>query len=70
MAFSTAMDVLYAFAISYSIPYLLGIPGAGLSAKVGFVFMAWCGATWILTYLFVPEVTVCTLRGLLSWVGI
>jgi hypothetical protein len=58
MGFSTAVDVLFAFAISYSIPYLLGTPGANLSAKVGFVFMAWCGGTWILTYLFVPEITV------------
>jgi len=75
MAFSTVMDVLYAFAISYSIPYLLGTPGANLSARVGFVFMAWCGATWIGTYLLVPEVTGRSLeevdelfdRGLWGW---
>lgn len=57
MAVSTAMDVLFAFAISYSIPYLLGSPGANLSSKVGFVFMGWCAGTWILTYLLVPELT-------------
>lgn len=57
MAFSAGMDVLFAFAISYSIPYLLGTPGANLSARVGFVFMGWCAGTWILTYLLVPEVT-------------
>ena len=75
MAFSTVMDVIFAFAISYSIPYLLGTPGANLSAKVGFVFMAWCGATWILTYLLVPEITGRSLeevdelfdRGLWGW---
>lgn len=57
MAFSAGMDVLFAFAISYSIPYLLGTPGANLSARVGFVFMGWCAGTWILTFLLVPEVT-------------
>lgn len=57
MAFSTSVDVLFAFAISYSIPYLIGSPGANLSAKVGFVFMAYCIITFIGSYFLVPEVT-------------
>jgi hypothetical protein len=57
MAFGTSVDVVFAFAISYSIPYLIGSPGANLSARVGFVFMAFCIITFIGSYLLVPEVT-------------
>lgn len=62
MAFGAATDVIFAFAISFSIPYLLGTPGANLSARVGFVFLGFCAFTFIASYLLVPELTGRTLE--------
>lgn len=55
MALATSFDVLSAFLITFTIPYLLGKPGANLAAKVGFVFMGICIAGVLFFTFFVPE---------------
>lgn len=57
MALSTSFDVVSAFAITFTIPYLLGKPGANLAAKVGFVFMGICVAGFLFCFFFVPELS-------------
>ncbi len=57
MALSTSFDVVSAFAITFTIPYLLGKPGANLAAKVGFVFMGICIAGVLFCFFFVPELS-------------
>ena len=57
MAVGMSMDVVFAFAMSYSIPYLIGTPGANLGPKIGYFFMAICIASLIYVIFFVPEVT-------------
>ena len=57
LAWSTAWDVVAAFAMSYGIPYLIGTPGANLGAKTGFFFMGVCGAALIFVVFFLPELT-------------
>lgn len=55
MAIATSFDVVSAFAITFSIPYLLGKPGVNLAAKVGFVFMGICIAGFLFCFFLVPE---------------
>ena len=55
MSWATSWDVLAAFAVTYSVPYLLGTPGANLGAKVGWIFAAISFASFIFALLFVPE---------------
>lgn len=55
MALATSFDVVSAFLITFTIPYLLGKPGANLAAKVGFVFMGICIAGFLFSLFFVPE---------------
>lgn len=57
MALATSFDVVSAFAITFTIPYLLGKPGANLAAKVGFVFMGICVAGFLFCFFFVPELS-------------
>ena len=55
MTFAAACDVLSAFVNNYSVPYLLNKPGAGLGAKVGFIFAAISICAFIFVVFFVPE---------------
>lgn len=55
MSWATSWDVLAAFAVTYSVPYLLGTPGAHLGAKVGWIFAAISTASFIFAVFFVPE---------------
>ena len=57
MAVGMSWDVVFAFAMSYSIPYLIGTPGANLGPKVGYFFMGVCLAGLIYIVFFVPEIT-------------
>ena len=57
MAVGMSFDVVFAFAMSYSIPYLIGTPGANLGPKIGYFFMAICIAGLLFIIFFVPEVT-------------
>lgn len=55
MALATSFDVLSAFVVSFTVPYLIGKPGANLAAKVGFIFMGICIAGFLFSLAFVPE---------------
>jgi hypothetical protein len=56
IAWSTAIDVLSAFAITFSFPYLLGTPGANLKAKVGYIMAGLATVAFIFVVFFVPEI--------------
>ena len=51
----TTVDVFFAFAISFSFPYLQGTPGANLGSKVGYICGGLATGGWIHNYLFLPE---------------
>jgi MFS transporter, SP family, sugar:H+ symporter len=57
MTVASSYDVFWAFVMSYSIPYLIGTPGANLGAKVGFVFAGVCVTGLLFVYFFVPELS-------------
>ena len=57
MAVGMSFDVVFAFAVSYSIPYLIGTPGANLGPKIGYFFMGICIAGLLFIIFFVPEIT-------------
>ena len=46
-----------AFVVSYSIPYLIGTPGANLGAKVGYVFMGVCATGFLYSFFLLPELS-------------
>lgn len=49
------MDVLSAFVITFTIPYLLGSPGANLGAGVGWILGGDAVLALIFAIVFVPE---------------
>ena len=55
MSWATSWDVLAAFTVTYSIPYLLGTPGANLGAKVGWIFAGISTLSFLFALFFVPE---------------
>lgn len=55
IAFGTAIDVLSAFVVTFSVPYLLGKPGANLGANVGWIFGGDAVFGLIFSIFFVPE---------------
>jgi len=55
MTIAAAADVLAAFVNNYSVPYLLNKPGAGLHAKVGYIFTAISICAFLFVVFFVPE---------------
>lgn len=55
MTFAACWDVISAFVNNYSVPYLLNKPGAGLGAKVGYIFAAISICAFLFTVFFVPE---------------
>lgn len=55
MALATFVDVLSAFIVTFSIPYLLGSPGANLKAKVGWILGGDSVLGVLFAIFFVPE---------------
>lgn len=55
IAFATAIDVLSAFIITFTIPYLLGSPGANLKAGVGWILGGDAVIALGFAIFFVPE---------------
>ena len=55
-AIGTSIDVVAAFAVTYSSPYLLTTQGANLGPRVGFIFGSLCTYFCIFSIFFVPEV--------------
>lgn len=55
IAFATAIDVLSAFIVTFTIPYLLGTPGAHLGAGLGWILGGDSILAFIFAILFVPE---------------
>ena len=54
MSFATAIDVVAAFGVTYSVPYMLDT----LGVKVGYVFGAISLAYTVLAVFFIPELAV------------
>ncbi|EXK80073.1 hypothetical protein FOQG_15355 [Fusarium oxysporum f. sp. raphani 54005] len=52
---ASVISVLTTFATSFTLPYLLSKPYAGLGAKVGFIYGSFCVAMVVLAYFFIPE---------------
>lgn len=52
---ASVISVLTTFATSFTLPYLLSKPYAGLGAKVGFIYGIFCVAMVVLAYFFIPE---------------
>ncbi|KAK2690691.1 hypothetical protein QWA68_010481 [Fusarium oxysporum] len=52
---ASVISVLTTFATSFTLPYLLSQPYAGLGAKVGFIYGSFCVAMVVLAYFFIPE---------------
>ena len=55
IAWATTIDVLSAFLVTFATPYIQNTPGAGLGARVGFVFMGAAVLALIYFMLFLPE---------------
>ena len=55
MSFATSWQVLAAFVVTYSSPYLLASPGLDLGAKVGWIFFVISCFCVIFIVFFVPE---------------
>ena len=55
MAFGSTWDVIGAFVVTFTVPYLLGSPGANLGPKVAWIFAGTSGLSFIYVTLFVPE---------------
>ena len=55
MSWSSSWQVVAAFAVNYSSPYLLASPGANLGAKVGWIYAGTSVACLFFIVLFVPE---------------
>ncbi|KAL9562649.1 hypothetical protein ACKAV7_013213 [Fusarium commune] len=52
---ASVISVLTTFATSFTLPYLLSKPYAGLGAKVRFIYGSFCVAMVVLAYFFIPE---------------
>ena len=55
MAFSSTVNVVAAFTVSFTLPYLLNAPYAALGAGVGWIYGSFAVVASIYTYFFVPE---------------
>ncbi|KAJ3995448.1 general substrate transporter [Lentinula boryana] len=55
MAFSSVINVICAFAVSFTLPYLLNPPYANLQAKVGYIYGSIAAVAMIYAIFFVPE---------------
>ena len=55
MTWGTAVDVLAAFVVTYSIPYLLTPSGVNLGAKVGWILGGISSFMLFYSIFFVPE---------------
>jgi SP family sugar:H+ symporter-like MFS transporter len=62
MAISLAIDVIFAFILSYSVPCMI----TALGTRVGFIFMAFCIAVLLSVFFFVPELTGRSLEEVMS----
>ncbi len=51
------MDVIAAFVVTFSVPYLLGTPGANLGPKVAWIFAGISAASFVFVCFFVPELS-------------
>ncbi|CDH11783.1 related to RGT2-Sensor of high external glucose concentrations [Zygosaccharomyces bailii ISA1307] len=49
------INILFAFLVAFTLPYLLNKPYANLQAKVGFIYGAFSTLGLIYTYFFIPE---------------
>lgn len=54
-AFALCIDVIAAFGVNFSVPYLLGSPGANLGGRIGWLFFVYCVASFVFITLFLPE---------------
>ncbi|THU82598.1 general substrate transporter [Dendrothele bispora CBS 962.96] len=55
MAFSSMVNVVAAFAVSFTLPYLLNPPYANLQARVGYIYGSIAAVAMIYSIFFVPE---------------
>lgn len=55
MALSSSLNVLSAFIVSFTLPYLLNAPYAALGAKVGWIYGSFSVLMGIYAFLRVPE---------------
>lgn len=55
MTFASSVDVLSAFSVTYSVPYLLGRPGAALGPAVAWIFAGMCALSLVFAVLCFPE---------------
>lgn len=56
MGFGTSVDVISAFIVTFTLPYLLRTPGANLGAKVGYIMGGDAILSLIFAVFFVPEI--------------
>lgn len=61
MGFGTSVDVVSAFIVTFTLPYLLRTPGANLGPKVGYVMGGLAILSLIFAVFFVPEIAVSNL---------
>lgn len=54
-AFALTVDVVAAFGVTFTTPYLLGDPGANLGGRIGWLFFAYCVASFLFVLFFLPE---------------
>jgi sugar porter (SP) family MFS transporter len=52
---ASLVNVVTAFVVSFTLPYLLNAPYGNLHSKVGFIYASMAFCTLIFTYFFVPE---------------
>lgn len=55
MAFSSTVNVVAAFTVSFTLPYLLNAPYAALGAGVGWIYGSFAVLASLYTFFFVPE---------------
>ncbi|KAF9052175.1 general substrate transporter [Rhodocollybia butyracea] len=55
MAFSSIINVVCAFAVSFTLPYLLNPPFANLQARVGYIYGSIAAVAMLYAIFFVPE---------------
>lgn len=55
MALSAAFNVVAAWLVSFTLPYLLNKPYAGLGPRVGYIYGSLCVFCALYALLFVPE---------------
>ena len=55
MAFSSTINVVAAFLVSFTLPYLLNAPYAALGAGVGWIYGGFAVVATLYSFFFVPE---------------